>query len=144
MTWGAGLEGYNDVVYPHQQFRSCADIRIVSNANPVTSQVYAPNPVKPASNYAKVFTCSDWGNEYGISMSPKQRPRQRPDKYKSSGAGLFCNVFIEDRNNMTDICDRCRQNCMTEGKTCPEFCFCTWFVFCTLTLTNAKRKFINF
>lgn len=118
------MENYNDVIWPHQSFRSCADIKIEGDSND-PSAVYVPNPVGQANIYAQLFTCINFGFEYGnASMSPKSNPRQTPDKYKTTGAGLFCTLFPED--NMS--CSTCQSNCMADGKVCPTSCYCTWFV----------------
>ena len=121
-----GMENYNDVIWPHQSFRSCADVKIVADPNN-PSAVYVSNPVGQANNYTQLFTCNSFGFEYEEenSMSPNLNPRQSPDKYKSNGAGLFCTYFSEDNIS----CDICRLNCMTDGKICPKSCYCTWFRF---------------
>jgi len=119
-----GMENYNDVIWPHQSFRSCADIKIVADPNNSLAQ-YVANPVGQAKSYPQLFTCNNFGFEYGNnSMSPKLNPRQTPDKYKSNGAGLFCTLFPEDKMP----CSTCQANCLTADKVCPPTCYCTWFV----------------
>lgn len=126
-----GLEGYNDVIWPHQSFRSWADIKIVADTSkPV--QVYVSNPVQPAKSYPLLFSCVNYGDEFrtsiGSSSNPTTNPRQTPDKYKSNPAGLFCTIVPQGYINCTSTGDQCRQNCMTDGGNCPSYCYCTWLV----------------
>jgi hypothetical protein len=54
------MENYNDVIWPHQSFRSYADIKIEGDSND-PSAVYVPNPVGQANIYPQLFTCINFG-----------------------------------------------------------------------------------
>jgi hypothetical protein len=105
-----------------QTFRSCADIKIVSNPNQVSS-VYVPNPFKQVKeSNDKIFQCLNYHEHTDqAKLVPFQSPNTRPDPHKFTGAGLYC--VIEDTKN----CNACLRNCMTPDKVCPEFCYCRWY-----------------
>lgn len=112
---------YGENFCPQQSFRTCSDIKIEVNPD-LLSEVYKPNPVKPLIDSPKVFACRTFGLEYDQKMTPMTSPNLRPDPYKFTGSGLFCNV--EPSNQAS--CDVCRENCMSPDKKCPEYCYCRW------------------
>jgi hypothetical protein len=77
-----------------QTFRSCADIKIVSNPNQVSS-VYVPNPfkqVKEAND--KIFQCLNYHEHTDqAKLVPFQNPNTRSDPNKFTGIFLF-NLLI--------------------------------------------------
>ena len=77
-----------------QTFRSCADIKIVSNPNHVSS-VYVPNPFKQVKeSNDKIFQCLNYHEHSDqAKLVPFQSPNTRPDPYKFTGIFLF-NLLI--------------------------------------------------
>ena len=77
-----------------QTFRSCADIKIVSNPNH-SSSVYVPNPFKQVKeSNDKIFQCLNYHEHSDqAKLVPFQSPNTRPDPYKFTGIFLF-NLLI--------------------------------------------------
>ena len=128
---------YDGPVGIYQTFRTCSDIKIVSNPDQASS-VYKPNPVKPKKSYpSRLFSCDifssifNFDDMFDVSKQGKkssdvkisQYPNMRPDLNKFTGEGVFCLV---DSDQGMDACSVCQQNCQTPDKQCPSFCFCRW------------------
>jgi hypothetical protein len=77
-----------------QTFRSCADIKIVSNPNQV-SRVYVPNPFKQVKqSNDKIFQCLNYHEHSDdATLVPFQSPNTRSDPHKFTGIFLF-NLLI--------------------------------------------------
>jgi len=126
---------YDGPIGMYQTFRSCYDIKIVSNPDQASS-VYKPNPVKPKKIYPlRLFACETFSpiaHVEDIYNAPanessnwklSQYPNMRPDLNKFKGQGVFCLV---DSDQRSDACSICQQNCQTPDKQCPSFCLCRW------------------
>ncbi|CAF0936758.1 unnamed protein product, partial [Brachionus calyciflorus] len=109
-----------------QEFRNCADIRIMPNPeNQKSIEEYVPK--KSIQKNKPVFQCETW-------KMPTFSLNLKPDLNKYTGSGLICwnkaNDFWHDMNLIIQhfqMCDKCFRNCMTPDKICPDECICRWY-----------------
>jgi len=107
---------------PGQNRRSCADIKILPNPSAAAVE-YKPNPAESIYKYhdfPQVFYC--WETPvFGLGTVINKRPD--PNLY--TGDILRC---FPSTANTGLTCEYCRQVCGFKGKTCPDTCFCRWFI----------------
>jgi hypothetical protein len=96
-------------------------------------------PVNSYHSYPKVFQCLNLygtisnglypGEPQGNKEYLSQRTKNmNPDPLKFIGDGIKCFIKYNETSNrdISGICNTCRVNCMSPGKTCPDNCWCRW------------------
>jgi len=121
------IHGLGRYVCPWQNFRSCADIKIVKS--PSDTSAYKPNPVPELPVFPSTFQCfTAKGLWQGAIDRVTANPNNSPDPYKfKNDSALSCFINTNSGINQAySTCETCRLNCMTADKVCPTNCLCRW------------------